>query len=40
VIPYRFDLARPFAGGLAQVHVNDRLGYIDPTGRYVWAPRR
>jgi len=40
VIEPQFDNAGDFDGGLAQVEVQGRLGYIDHTGRYVWNPSK
>ena len=38
VIAPRFDMAWTFSEGLALVGVEDRYGYIDKQGAYVWEP--
>jgi hypothetical protein len=39
VIAPKFDSAAPFTNGIAQVYVGQAIGYIDPTGKYVWEPK-
>lgn len=36
VIPPGFSQAGSFAGGLAEVRKDDRHGYIDTSGKFVW----
>jgi hypothetical protein len=36
----QFDKVWSFEGGLAMVEVHGRLGYIDPSGRYIWNPTK
>ena len=33
-----FDTATRFVNGISQVRVDDKLGYIDKTGKYIWQP--
>jgi len=33
-----FDLAQPFSDGLAGVGIDDKFGYIDKSGEYIWEP--
>ena len=33
-----FDEVEDFEGGLARVTVDERTGYIDPEGAFVWYP--
>ena len=40
VIKPQFDVAREFVNGIASVRVGDKNGYIDKTGRYIWAPTK
>lgn len=40
VIRPQFDTAGSFEGGLAQVQMQGRLGYIDRNGQYVWDPSK
>lgn len=41
VIPGPFDGAKPFSkDGLAEVTVEDKTGYIDRGGRFVWEPSK
>jgi hypothetical protein len=40
VIKPEFDVAREFVNGIASVRVGDKNGYIDKTGRYIWAPTK
>jgi hypothetical protein len=40
VIPHQFDEAYDFLGGLAEVWLGDKMGYVDRTGRWVWMPAR
>jgi hypothetical protein len=39
VITPKFDSAMPFYSGMAEVSIADTMGYIDPTGKYVWGPK-
>jgi HEAT repeat protein len=39
VIKPQFQQAKPFYNGLAQVVVDNKLAYIDKTGRFVWGPK-
>ena len=39
VIDYLFDDTSPFINGIAQVLVDDKIGYIDKTGKYIWEPQ-
>lgn len=36
-IPPIFDIAYPFKGGLARVSIDEKWGYIDKTGNFVWS---
>ena len=38
VIPLRWQQCRWFSGGLAQVRIDNRWGYIDRTGKVIWEP--
>jgi hypothetical protein len=40
VIPYTWDEVEDFADGVARVHVDDKIGYIDHQGKYIWEPSR
>ena len=40
VIPAQFDAAAGFWEGLALVRVGKKFGYIDKSGKYVWAPTK
>jgi hypothetical protein len=40
VINPQFDEAAPFADGLARVKAGGCIGYIDPTGKYVYNPTK
>ena len=35
----KYDQAAAFANGVAQVWVEEKLGYIDKTGKYIWEPK-
>ncbi len=37
VIEPQFDNAARFRGGLARVEIGDKLGYINPSGEFVWT---
>ncbi len=39
MIEPQFDGAFPFDGGLADVRVGDKYGFIDKTGKFVIEPR-
>ncbi len=36
----KFDAAYDFQDGLAPVTVDEKFGYIDASGHYVWEPSR
>lgn len=38
VFSLRFDSATPFVNGIARVRVDDKSGYIDKSGKYIWQP--
>jgi hypothetical protein len=38
VIPPQYDGAWDFSKGLARVVIDEKKGYIDKTGKYVWEP--
>lgn len=38
VIPLQFDQAFDFSNGLATVRIDEKYGYIDFSGKYVWHP--
>lgn len=38
VKPVEYDSAGKFFGGLAEVTVGDKRGYIDHAGEFVWGP--
>lgn len=40
VIKPQFDNGFPFSDGLAVVEIDDKLGYINKKGKYVWGPAR
>lgn len=40
VIEAKFDDAKPFSHGLAAVTIDEAIGYIDKTGKYVWKPTK
>lgn len=41
VIPYAYDEAEDFIDGVAKVRVdNDKSGYIDRSGKYLWEPTK
>ena len=40
IISPQFDEASGFSEGLALVKVGKKLGYIEKTGKYVWAPTK
>jgi hypothetical protein len=39
IINPKFDGAGPFYNGMAQVFAGDAMGYINPSGKYVWEPK-
>ena len=39
VIDPKFTEAAQFLNGMAQVTVDDKLGYINRKGEYIWIPR-
>ena len=38
-IDFKYDEVTPFKNGIAQVLVDDHIGYIDKTGKYIWEPK-
>jgi WG containing repeat len=40
VIEPQFSWVGYFSGGLAHVKLDDEMGYIDKTGKYVWRPTK
>ena len=38
VINLQFDEAYSFSQGLSEIMIDEKVGYIDPNGRYVWEP--
>jgi hypothetical protein len=37
VIPAQFDWVQDFSGGLSVARLNNRIGYIDRSGKFVWS---
>ncbi|MEI9478590.1 MAG: WG repeat-containing protein [Deltaproteobacteria bacterium] len=40
VIPLMYDDVDSFSGGIAKVTINEKKGYIDKKGAYIWEPSR
>jgi hypothetical protein len=40
IAPHYDEIDTPFSEGLAGVKVGGKWGYIDKTGKYVWAPTK
>ena len=36
----RYDRADVFDGDLAEVEIDDKTGWVDRTGRFVWEPTK
>jgi hypothetical protein len=40
VVEPQFDYTYGFHGGLAMVLIDDKFGYINPKGEYIWKPTK